>query len=142
MGLRENRKEPYHEQDQTHRAASCDLASQGSSLRSSGNPTPSARVHFICGCRNRWGCYGIPAERSEGRATHRERGDSRAERVPSARRTHERRNHRPSSSRPSSRVAFRTAASAATSTPAAATTSAPASAASSRASLVVGLQSP
>ena len=135
-GLARRRKEPYHEQDQIHRAASCDLASQGSSLRSSGNPTPSARVHFICGCRNRRRSYGVPAERSEGRATHRERGDSRAKRVPSARRTHERWHHRPSSSRPSSRVAFRTAASAATSTPAATTSSAPASAASSRASLV------
>ena len=30
--------------------------------------------------------YGVPAERSEGRATHRERGDSRAERVPSSQR--------------------------------------------------------
>ena len=82
-GLARRRKEPYHEQDQIHRAASCDLASQGSSLRSSGNPTPSARVHFICGCRNRRRSYGVPAERSEGRATHRERGDSRAKRVPS-----------------------------------------------------------
>ena len=127
-GLARRRKEPCHEQDQTHRTASCDLASQGSSLSSSGNPTPSARVHFFCGCCNRrrshcsafakLGLFASP------RVANTRKGRLRA------RRTHERRKHQPPSSSPP-RLAFRTS-----STTTSTTTSAPTAAPQTWSSLV------